>query len=153
MSGMDVPLDIFTAIEREISSEASPVGIDAKKTHIIILHKLQEIDERLRRIEDRPVNTLRRVAVGSVVTTSTRFIVNSKVPGLNNPPKKSVNAARMPSIPPQRGVRQDQRRKKSLFLSIGSNAMSRDIIPPTVSSSSSGSNRESIGASPSQYRI
>ncbi len=53
MSGMDVPLDIFTAIEREISSEASPVGIDAKKTHIIILHKLQEIDERLRRIEDR----------------------------------------------------------------------------------------------------
>ena len=53
MSGMDVPLDIFTAIEREISSEASPVGIDAKKTHIIILHKLQEIDERLGRIEER----------------------------------------------------------------------------------------------------
>ncbi len=53
MSGMDVPPDIFTSIEREISSEASPVGIDAKKTHIIILHKLQEIDERLRRIEAR----------------------------------------------------------------------------------------------------
>ena len=51
MSGMDVPLDIFTMIEREISSETSPVGIDAKKTHIIILHKLQEIEERLRRIE------------------------------------------------------------------------------------------------------
>ena len=53
MSNLDVPLDIFTSIAREISSEASPVGIDAKKTHIIILHKLQEIDERLRRIEDR----------------------------------------------------------------------------------------------------
>jgi hypothetical protein len=53
MSGMDVPLDIFTSIEREISSETSPVGIDAKKTHVIILHKLQEIDERLRRIEAR----------------------------------------------------------------------------------------------------
>ena len=53
MSSMDVPLDIFTSIEREISSETSPVGIDAKKTHIIILHKLQEIDERLRRIEER----------------------------------------------------------------------------------------------------
>ena len=53
MSSMDVPLDIFTSIERVISSDASPVGIDAKKTHIIILHKLQEIDERLRRIEDR----------------------------------------------------------------------------------------------------
>ena len=53
MSGLDVPLDIFNSIEREISSEASPVGIDAKKTHIIILHKLQEIDERLKRIEAR----------------------------------------------------------------------------------------------------
>ena len=53
MSNLDVPLDIFTSIEREISSEASPVGIDAKKTHIIILHKLQEIDERLGRIEER----------------------------------------------------------------------------------------------------
>ncbi len=53
MSGMDVPLDIFTSIEQEISSEMSPVGIDAKKTHIIILHKLQEIDESLRRIEAR----------------------------------------------------------------------------------------------------
>ena len=53
MSNMDVPLDIFTSIEREISSETSPVGIDAKKTHIIILHKLQEIDERLGRIEER----------------------------------------------------------------------------------------------------
>ncbi len=53
MSGMDVPLDVFTTSEREIPSEASPVGIDAKKTHISILHNLQEIEERLRRIEDR----------------------------------------------------------------------------------------------------
>jgi hypothetical protein len=53
MSGLDVPPDIFTSIEREISSEASPVGIDAKRTHIIILHKLQEIEERLKRIEAR----------------------------------------------------------------------------------------------------
>ncbi len=53
MSGLDVPPDIFTSIEREISSEASPVGIDAKRTHIIILHKLQEIEERLKRIEVR----------------------------------------------------------------------------------------------------
>jgi hypothetical protein len=51
MSGMDVPSDIFSLIEREIHSETSPVGIDAKKTHIIILHKLQEIGERLSRIE------------------------------------------------------------------------------------------------------
>jgi hypothetical protein len=53
MSGMDVPPDVFKSIEHEISSETSPVGIDAKKTHIIILHKLREIEERLRRIEAR----------------------------------------------------------------------------------------------------
>ena len=53
MSGLHVPQDIFNSIEDEISSEASPVGIDAKKTHIIILHKLQEIDARLQRIEAR----------------------------------------------------------------------------------------------------
>ena len=53
MSDLDVPLDTFTSIEREISSETSPVGIDAKKTHIIILHKLQEIEERLRLIEEK----------------------------------------------------------------------------------------------------
>ncbi len=53
MSDMDVPSDIFAAIEREIASETSPVGIDAKKTHVIILHKLQEIEERLKRVEAR----------------------------------------------------------------------------------------------------
>ena len=53
MSGLDVPPDIFTSIEREISSETSPVGIDAKKTHIIILHKLSELERRLDRIEAR----------------------------------------------------------------------------------------------------
>ena len=53
MSGLNVPQDIFNSIEGEISSETSPVGIDAKKTHIIILHKLQEIEARLKRIEAR----------------------------------------------------------------------------------------------------
>ena len=53
MSDMDVPHDVFQAIEREIASEASPVGIDAKKTHVIILHKLQEIEASLKRLESR----------------------------------------------------------------------------------------------------
>jgi hypothetical protein len=53
MSDLDVPPDTFASIEREISSDQSPVGIDAKKTHIIILHKLVEIEERLKRIEAR----------------------------------------------------------------------------------------------------
>ena len=48
---MEIPQDVYQAIEEEIASDDSPVGIDAKKTHIMILHQLREIDERLRRIE------------------------------------------------------------------------------------------------------
>jgi hypothetical protein len=46
-----IPDDVYNNISRIISSEASPVGIDAKKTHVIILHKLIEIERRLSRIE------------------------------------------------------------------------------------------------------
>ncbi len=53
MSDLNVPHDAVAAIEREIASDASPVGIDAKKTHVIILHKLQEIEASLRRLEAR----------------------------------------------------------------------------------------------------
>jgi len=38
-------------IEKVISSEDSPVGIDAKKTHIIIINKLIEIEKRLEALE------------------------------------------------------------------------------------------------------
>ena len=38
-------------IEKLIASEDSPVGIDAKKTHIIIIQKLLQIEERLERLE------------------------------------------------------------------------------------------------------
>lgn len=38
-------------IEREIASESSPVGIDAKKTHVLILLKLESIERRLSDIE------------------------------------------------------------------------------------------------------
>ena len=48
---MEIPQDTYQAIENEIASDASPVGIDAKKTHIMILHRLREMDERLKRIE------------------------------------------------------------------------------------------------------
>ena len=53
MSDLDVPHDAFAAIESEIASDTSPVGIDAKKTHVIILHKLQEIEASLKRLESR----------------------------------------------------------------------------------------------------
>ncbi len=38
-------------IEKVITSEDSPVGIDAKKTHIIIINKLVEIEKRLDALE------------------------------------------------------------------------------------------------------
>ena len=50
---MDVPQDEYDRIAREITSDASPVGIDAKKTHVIILHKLMQIEKRLAALEQQ----------------------------------------------------------------------------------------------------
>ena len=44
---------IYEAIGNEIKSEDSPVGIDAKKTHIIIIQKLELIEARLKRLEEK----------------------------------------------------------------------------------------------------
>lgn len=44
---------LYEEIAKEIHSDASPVGIDAKKTHIIILKKLMDIEERLKALEER----------------------------------------------------------------------------------------------------
>jgi len=41
----------YKRIEAEIASDASPVGIDAKKTHVMILAKLESIERRLDRLE------------------------------------------------------------------------------------------------------
>ncbi len=41
----------YDEIEELITSEDSPVGIDAKKTHVIIIHKLLQIEQRLERLE------------------------------------------------------------------------------------------------------
>ena len=38
-------------LTRLIASDDSPVGIDAKKTHVLILHKLEQIEARLARME------------------------------------------------------------------------------------------------------
>ena len=53
---IDIPTDVYTDIAELISSDASPVGIDAKKTHIIILHKLMEIERRLANLEGKDTN-------------------------------------------------------------------------------------------------
>lgn len=39
-------------LEKLIGSEDSPVGIDAKKTHVLILYKLHEIERRLAALEE-----------------------------------------------------------------------------------------------------
>ena len=41
----------YEEIAELIHSDKSPVGIDAKKTHILILHKLMEIEKRLDALE------------------------------------------------------------------------------------------------------
>lgn len=46
-----VPREAYDQIAKMIASDDSVVGIDAKKTHIIIIHKLMEIEKRLDKLE------------------------------------------------------------------------------------------------------
>lgn len=48
---MDIPKEDFDRIAALINSDDSPVGIDAKTTHVLIIRKLEEISERLDKIE------------------------------------------------------------------------------------------------------
>lgn len=50
---LEVDNDKKSEIEKVITSKDSPVGIDAKKTHIIIINKLIEIEKRLEKLENR----------------------------------------------------------------------------------------------------
>ncbi|MEX0856654.1 MAG: hypothetical protein WD016_00800 [Balneolaceae bacterium] len=47
----NIPDNLYSEIENMIASEQSVVGIDAKQTHIIIIHMLMDIQERLHKIE------------------------------------------------------------------------------------------------------
>lgn len=51
MDNLKVEKEVYDAIAKEIHSEKSPVGIDAKKTHVLILEKLIQLEKRLDRIE------------------------------------------------------------------------------------------------------
>ena len=51
---MDIDEKTYHEIEQLIHSDDSPVGIDAKKTHIIIIHKLMQIEQRLEALENAP---------------------------------------------------------------------------------------------------
>lgn len=50
---LDVPPEEYEELRRQIASDDSPVGIDAAKTHVIILKKLLDIEARLERLEER----------------------------------------------------------------------------------------------------
>ena len=50
---MNIPENKYEEIEEFIGSEESVVGIDAKKTHILIIHMLQEIKDQLEHLEQR----------------------------------------------------------------------------------------------------
>ncbi len=50
---MKISEEDFERIAAEITSSDSVVGIDAKKTHVLILHALRDIQERLTRLERR----------------------------------------------------------------------------------------------------
>ncbi len=50
---MNIDQEIYDQIAELIHSDESPVGIDAKKTHILILHKLGQIEKRLDALEQQ----------------------------------------------------------------------------------------------------
>ena len=49
----EIPAEVQAELEGLIGSDESPVGIDAKKTHVLILYKLLEIERRLVALENR----------------------------------------------------------------------------------------------------
>ncbi len=49
----DIDRNTYEEIAQVIHSDESPVGIDAKKTHILILNKLYELGERMQRLEQQ----------------------------------------------------------------------------------------------------
>ncbi len=50
---MEIPESDRERIAALIHSDASPVGIDAKKTHVLILYKLEQLERRLAAMESR----------------------------------------------------------------------------------------------------
>ncbi len=50
---MKIDEDTYKEIAELIHSDESPVGIDAKKTHIYIIHTLNQIEKRLEALEKK----------------------------------------------------------------------------------------------------
>ncbi|MDR9367404.1 MAG: hypothetical protein RI575_18870 [Balneolaceae bacterium] len=49
----NIPEKEYNAIQEMIGSDESVVGIDAKKTHIMIIHMLQEMQKRIDKLDNR----------------------------------------------------------------------------------------------------
>ena len=49
---LEVDKKTFDEIAEIIHSDSSPVGIDAKKTHILILNALSQLNEKMDRLEN-----------------------------------------------------------------------------------------------------
>jgi len=49
----DITPKRYEALARLIAQAESPVGIDAEKTHILILDKLEQMNAHLQRLEER----------------------------------------------------------------------------------------------------
>lgn len=50
---MNIQPEEYNTIAEMISSDDSPVGIDAKKTHIYIIHKLHQLEEKMNEMQKR----------------------------------------------------------------------------------------------------
>ncbi len=50
---MQIDQESFDRIANLVHSDTSPVGIDAKKTHVLILHQLEQMQAQLDRMEKR----------------------------------------------------------------------------------------------------
>ncbi|MEK6952450.1 MAG: rhodanese-like domain-containing protein [Nanoarchaeota archaeon] len=61
MNKIEIPEEKYNEIAKLIESSDSPVGIDAKKTHVIIIHKLMEIERRLSNLENNDVSKMKEI--------------------------------------------------------------------------------------------
>ena len=50
---IEIDKEVYDQIAEMIHSDTSPVGFDAKRTHVYIIHMLQNIQRRLDRLEQR----------------------------------------------------------------------------------------------------
>ena len=50
---MDIPETDYKRIAEMIHSDTSPVGIDAKKTHIMLLYMVEQLQQQIAEMEAR----------------------------------------------------------------------------------------------------